>query len=258
MNTNPPSDFDPDSFFSGTHWHQKWEIFPNVFTPGINDVAALLDKVAFPDSLEGKRVLDIGFWNGCFCFEAERRGAKEVIGIGPEAPEATGAMKLRDILGSQVTEFRLGTIYDLNPDEIGSFDVVMCFGVLYHLRHPILGLDNLYKVCQGTLYLETEITKDFSDASATKFHRRNELNDDDSNWFVPNKQCLKNFLLSSGFRVFHYNDELKTRASIASLVEDKPEWLLNKTSEGIYYDLISKPVLGPRKYFEKRGIKKSD
>ena len=59
----------------------------------------------FPNNLEGKRVLDIGYWNGCFCFEAERRGAQEVVGIGPEAPEATRALKLREILGSQITDF---------------------------------------------------------------------------------------------------------------------------------------------------------
>ena len=36
-----------------------------------------------PEDLTGKRVLDIGAWNGCLSFECERRGAREVIALGP-------------------------------------------------------------------------------------------------------------------------------------------------------------------------------
>src|SRR5258706_14871151 len=50
-------------------WHQRWEIFEGVFTPGRNPVSALLDGVGLPKDLRGRRVLDVGAFNGCFSFE---------------------------------------------------------------------------------------------------------------------------------------------------------------------------------------------
>jgi tRNA (mo5U34)-methyltransferase len=250
MITNPPANFDAKSFFADIYWHQKWNLFPTIETPGLNDVQGLLARAKFPEKLDGKRVLDVGTWNGCFSFEAERRGAAEVVALGPDPMEATGALKLKKLLQSTATDFRYGTIYDLNPGDIGQFDVVMCFGVLYHLRHPLLALDNLYKICRDTLYLETEITPDFHNESACKFFRRDELNNDESNWFAPNRRCLEDLLFSSGFQPRHIDDSLPTRATLECQMDPLgPEWLRHQTSEGSYYEIITRPVLGPRKYF---------
>ena len=63
-----PADFDRTTFFAGTCWHQRWEVFPGIFTPGHNLVAELCRDVLLPADLSGRRVLDIGAWNGCFSF----------------------------------------------------------------------------------------------------------------------------------------------------------------------------------------------
>ena len=70
------------AIFENKVWHQRWEIAPGIFTPGGNDVAQIMDLAGVPASLTGKRVLDIGAWNGCCSFECERRGAAEVIAYG--------------------------------------------------------------------------------------------------------------------------------------------------------------------------------
>jgi hypothetical protein len=50
-----------------------------VRTPGEYDHSSYLTKYGFPESLAGKRVLDIGAADGYFSFEFERRGAAEVV-----------------------------------------------------------------------------------------------------------------------------------------------------------------------------------
>src|SRR5581483_174674 len=40
----------------------------------------------------------------------------------------------------------------------GSFDIVFCYGLLYHLENPVAALRNMADVCDGFLLLETVIT----------------------------------------------------------------------------------------------------
>src|SRR5260370_21805961 len=96
-----PAGFDKDKFFAGVYWHQNWQVFRDVFTPGINPIEKMCADLALPTKLSGKRVLDIGAWNGCLSFECERRGAREVVALGPQDPNVTGFHKLREILQSR-------------------------------------------------------------------------------------------------------------------------------------------------------------
>jgi tRNA (mo5U34)-methyltransferase len=50
------------------------ELAPGVLTPGWLDHRGAVARVPFPDSLEGKRCLDVGTFNGFWAFEMERRG----------------------------------------------------------------------------------------------------------------------------------------------------------------------------------------
>jgi SAM-dependent methyltransferase len=45
--------------------------------------------------------------------------------------------------------------FDLSA--LGRFDIVHCFGLLYHLENPIAALRNMYRVCNGVLLLETMV-----------------------------------------------------------------------------------------------------
>src|ERR1700730_14934488 len=81
-----PPDFSPDSYFGGVHWHQRWEIFRGVFVPGRNSVEYLCEAAQLAVDTSGKRVLDVGASDGCFSFECERRGAKEVVALSLENP----------------------------------------------------------------------------------------------------------------------------------------------------------------------------
>jgi tRNA (mo5U34)-methyltransferase len=64
------------------YWFHKIELWPGLVTPGRSD--PLREKLPFfglPEEMQGLRVLDVGCAEGFFSFEAERRGAREVIAI---------------------------------------------------------------------------------------------------------------------------------------------------------------------------------
>ena len=95
-------------------------------------------------------------------------------------------------------KFLQSSIYKLPANLNGQkFDYVIFWGVLYHLRHPLLGLDALAQISSDHLSLETVISSD-SNTSAT-FFRGTELGNDGSNWWAPSEYCLKQMLSSSGF-----------------------------------------------------------
>jgi len=197
-------------------WHQRWEIFQGVFTPGRNPVSSLLDGVGLPKDLRGRRVLDVGAFNCCFSFECERRGASEVIAMDLQDPETLGFVPMSKLLNSAV-RYKQGSVYNLDRNRLGEFDVVLFLGVLYHLRYPLLALDQLRHVTRGTLFLETLVIdnrfivrgKDFqslrdyhpalADVPLWQFYKGSELANDHSNWFGPNIRAVSEALESAGF-----------------------------------------------------------
>ncbi len=185
-------------------WHQRFELSPGVFTPGISDVSELLQRAGVPEALAGRTVLDIGTTNGGCAFEAERRGASRVVAVDIASPARFGFEAIRSLLDSRV-EFVQASVYELPQILKESFDVVLFFGVLYHLRHPLLALDQLHSLSASDLYLESEITDHLfagrAEESYVRFYRGAELCGDPSNWFVPTLAALKDWIASSGFDV---------------------------------------------------------
>ena len=53
-----------DLISKAPYWHHRIELAPGIFTPGMQDTQALLSQISFPESLTGKRVLDIGARDG--------------------------------------------------------------------------------------------------------------------------------------------------------------------------------------------------
>lgn len=262
----PPRGFDPDKFFQGVYWHQRWQIFDGIYTPGVNPVEQMLDALRVPRDLTGKRVLDIGAWNGCVSFECERRGAREVIALGPEDPEQTAFYRTAEAIGSQRVRYQLGSVYDLDPRKLGYFDVIFFCGVLYHLRYPLLGIDNLRRVAVGDVYTETQVldldvilgptgkqrrvplrnlSADLTQVPIWQFYRFDELNRDSTNWFSPNCVAVVQAFESAGFetRVTSLNGPRATFHSKVRL--GPPEWLATVLSgEGFYYDTLVKHLFG--------------
>ena len=181
-------------------WHQRFELAPGVWTPGVNDIAWLLDAASFPNDLSGKSVLDIGTTNGAMAFEAERRGSTDVTAVDISDENHYGFRKIADLLESNV-KFRTASVYELPAVLDRTFDVVVFWGVLYHLRHPLLALDALRQVCSDVCFLESAIYTppyDTTDVIA-KFHRLDDLAGDGTNWWSPTVEATEAWCRSAGF-----------------------------------------------------------
>lgn len=49
------------------------------------------------------------------------------------------------------------SVYDVSPKELGTFDTLLFFGTLYHLRYPPLVLDYLSSVCKRWIFVESAV-----------------------------------------------------------------------------------------------------
>ena len=113
----------------------------------------------------------------------------------------------RAALGSKATAY-LCNVYDLTPKAFGTFDLVMLFGVLYHLRNPLLALERIHAICTGNLLVQT-LSGELSEAPDVPHARfypfgmqsgskENPLFDPTVFW-VPNVACVKAMVQSVGF-----------------------------------------------------------
>ena len=106
--------------------------------------------------LSGQSVLDVGCNAGFFSVEAKRRGARRVLGVDSQRHHVRQASFVARALDLDL-EFRRLSVYDLDPRDVGRFDVVLALGLIYHLKHLVRALENLARVTRGTLVVESAI-----------------------------------------------------------------------------------------------------
>lgn len=218
-------------------WFHSMDLGQGVLTRGlVQQVPNTLPRICLPADLTGKTVLDIGAWDGYFSFEAERRGAKRVLAtdsyaweVGIRPTNKRGFELARRALGSKV-EDRDIDVMELSPEKVGTFDVVLYLGVLYHMRHPMLALEKVFSVTRDLLILETVVDLVWTRYPALRFYPAGELAGDVTNWFGPNPAAVVGMLKAVGFHkveiVSSSYHSLLTRVGRAILKRDsyKPFW----------------------------------
>jgi tRNA (mo5U34)-methyltransferase len=204
-------------------WWHRIPLTDGIITPGMchhgaDDEDYATNRFDLPLSLEGKTVLDIGAWDGYFSFEAERRGARFVLAtdipvvetVGPADGHGSvgnwtgtaGFQFAKRVLNSRV-EYMKASVYDL-PEVLAKlgtlapakFDYVFFFGVLYHLKEPLLALEKVYAVTNEVALIETAC--ETGDQPALIFDQGRES--DTTNFFYPTYRGLEAMLRYVGFR----------------------------------------------------------
>ncbi len=174
-----------------------------------------------PADLTGRTVLDIGCNGGFYSMEMKRRGAHRVLGIDFDDDYLSQARFAADVEGLDI-EFRNLSVYDVGA--LGErFDVVLFFGVLYHLRHPLLALDLIHEHVARDLFLFQSMQRGseavaslapdyefhdagiFDDPGYPKLHFiEHEYAHDPTNWWAPNRACSEAMLRSAGFEILSH------------------------------------------------------
>ena len=189
-------------------WYHSFR-FGNVYAPGT--ITSLQYQMwvssIIPENLENKTVLDVGTADGYYSFLCESRGAKKVVAVDwLEFPGFTAAHK---ILNSNV-EFRKLVVDESNfgftdlKSKIGTideikekFDIILLFGVLYHLPSPIMVIQKLFKNTSMLLIASHIID---SKEPAMYYYPEGSLTPGDTtNWWIPTPSCLTDIGKRIGF-----------------------------------------------------------
>lgn len=222
-------------------WFHSIDLGGGVITPGMKSAEQLALEtqwLALPSSLAGKSVLDIGAWDGYFSFEAERRGAARVVSLDhyvwstnqrafdvyhaaekaagrlpaspDEAPGVWDPLTLPGRAGFDYAHRRLGSAAEpvvgdfmtMDLDRLGTFDITLFLGVLYHLKDPFAALRRLRQVTGGVAVIETAsvVLPGWAEDNLWLFLESTELNDDPSNWWAPSSAGLVAACRAAGFR----------------------------------------------------------
>lgn len=168
-------------FCESTYWYHTLDLGNGITTDGMYDLRPYLDLHEFPDSLEGKSVLDVGCSDGFYSFDFERRGADSVTSLdivnfdgtphvdpSPSKREKyvnkykreldeyktykdifkelglKGAHKFRVLIDyfDSIVNFQNHSIYEL--EALGrKFDFVFCGALMEHLKDPLKALEQL-------------------------------------------------------------------------------------------------------------------
>ena len=236
------------------YWYHKIELPGDIITPGWSPMDAT--KYGVPDDLTGKRILDIGAWDGYWTWEALKRGASEVVAIDDfsddlgnhkevkrngwytfdlcrEALGYTTEIHGRDnneklrIIGwkndkKQVVIRKEMSVYDI--EKLGHFDIVFFFGMIYHMKHPLMALEKISEICDGEIYIESAVVDDYSpylskvsevepgklifkgypnNNMVMEFYPDDQYASNKTNWWVPTIQSLGAMVGSVGFKNVH-------------------------------------------------------
>jgi tRNA (mo5U34)-methyltransferase len=189
------------------NWYHTIDLGHGLVTPGVDDTPARTAQLEIPADLTGKSVLDIGAWDGALSYEAERRGATRVLATdsfcwgGEGWGTKDGFDFAHAALGSKVESLEIDPM-DLSPERVGTFDVVLFVGVLYHMRHPLLALERVASVTRELAIVDTHVGMVDVEKPAMIFYPNNELNDDWTNWWGPNPAAVEAMLGTVGFSRF--------------------------------------------------------
>jgi tRNA (mo5U34)-methyltransferase len=221
----PPSAAEVQAQVDELLWYHTVDVVPGVVTRGWWDLRHALPLLPLPD-VRGKRCLDVGTWDGFYAYELERRGAAEVVAVdladladidwppevradptfdpslSGEQPRPAGFHLLHRLLDSKV-EWRGCSIYDLDPAELGTFDLVTVGSLLVHLRDPVRALDAVRRmVAPGGHFLSIEYLHppvNLLGRGRPLFELRGETSD--FQWWLASDRGLQQLLKVAGFDI---------------------------------------------------------
>lgn len=221
----------------GFWWHSidlgKGVVTPGAKTPAV--IARELKSLRLPD-LKGKSVLDIGAYDGFYSFAAERLGAsrvtaldrfvwaldlpraiaywreckeKSVVPVPTEESPYWQPDKLPGKAGFDAAHKALRSKVDVVVDDLmtvdceslGTYDVALCLGVLYHMKDPLGALTRLHAVTGELAVIETHAiaVPGYEHLELAEFYSANQLNGDTTNWWGPNIKALVGMCRAAGF-----------------------------------------------------------
>lgn len=221
------------------YWWHSIDLGRGKVTSGTK-TAELLEREAaalhLPD-LAGKSVLDVGAWDGYYSFLAERAGARRVVALDyytwsvhlpafqahvedsrrrgepfcapheqaalwdPEGLPGKRGFDLAHRSRNSRVEAIVADFTTVDLDALGTFDVVLFLGVIYHLENPLAAARRLREITRELAVVESEAVHvpGEEDRPMWTFQGVDHLGGGPGNWWVPNRVGLEHLLRAAGF-----------------------------------------------------------
>jgi tRNA (mo5U34)-methyltransferase len=105
--------------------------------------------------------LDLACNEGWFSHRLLEWGATRVVAVDIRQKNLQRATVMREHFGisSDVLELRHADVFEMEPAELGTFDVVLVLGLIYHVENP-MGVLRLARACsKGLCVIESQLTR---------------------------------------------------------------------------------------------------
>ncbi len=145
-------------------------------------------------SLEKKRVLDLacnaGFWSLC----AIEAGCDYVLGIDNQQmhiEQANFVFEVKEVEKSRY-DFIAGDILATDLTRFGTFDVVLCPGLMYHINKPMELMENISAVNSDLLMIDTRLA-DLPGSAIRMLHEGQKMH--------PTREAVRDLARQCGYSV---------------------------------------------------------
>jgi SAM-dependent methyltransferase len=202
-------------------WYHEMELFPgfktrSTFAPGSQDQWKNIRKIRDQLSYDGQVVLDMGTMDGMWAFEAEKLGAKQVYAIDICQNNSLSAERFKIAslaLDSHVIYARHNAHtlkWDNSKADFPLFDIIQCFGLLYHTQNPMLVLHNIAACLKpdGKVLLETACIMDGDVAPWLRLNFDLGIYYDKTTYSCPNWAGLHGMLKAAGLEIVEIRQEI--------------------------------------------------
>jgi tRNA (mo5U34)-methyltransferase len=157
---------------AGAPWMYQWRLRDGTETrvaneefPSIHRTRAELietrARAALHGAGPGATALDLACNEGWFSHRLREWGAQRVLGLDVRRKNIERANVMRDHyeIPPEEMEFREADVFALDPAELGTFDVVLVLGLIYHVENP-MGVLRLARACTRRLcVIESQLTR---------------------------------------------------------------------------------------------------
>jgi len=217
-----------------------WGWYPYRMLPGfieqLDDLLTGENRLLLEEP-QARRIADLASSDGDLGFFLQSIGFEvDVIDGGENAVES--ARRLKRLLGSDASVYHVNIDHDFTLP--ATYDLVLCLGVFYHLRNPLLALDTLARVTRHCV-ISTKVMRYL--ARRPMFGRRRRMDvsevpvaylldtyevapDDPTNYWVYSEALWRRMVARSGWTVLDYRAVGNVGHSLPAGVPEERAWCL--------------------------------
>ena len=169
MTTPAPAPLDLEADVLARDWFYRFTLPSGAVTGSAHapDILAIHDtrwtmaeaalREAFPEAESRGSAVDLACHQGWFSLKLREFGFRAVHGIDARQQHVEDARLIASATGTEHVAFSRGDVHGLSPAIVGTHDLVLCFGLLYHLENPVGALRVARALCKRLCLIETQV-----------------------------------------------------------------------------------------------------